>query len=182
MQPLKQTSAGPAPDGRPPGEQPTWRQAFPVDTAQEDDVCRRQFLRLLGLTSLAFAVGQLWVLVQSALRWWHGQPPRQAIARRHEVPVGAAHVFHYPGPDDPCLLLHPAADVWLAYDQKCTHLACAVVPQPHDECLRCPCHRGCFDLHTGRALAGPPRRPLPRITLEVGEDVIYAIGVERRMV
>ena len=33
--------------------------------------------------------------------------------------------------------------------------------------IRCPCHEGYFDLDTGRQIAGPPRRPLPRIMLEV---------------
>jgi Rieske Fe-S protein len=87
-----------------------------------------------------------------------------------------------PGEDDRCLLLRPEADRLLAYDQKCTHLSCAVVPDVAGGCLNCPCHRGVFDLATGRPLAGPPRRPLPRITLEVRDGVVVATGVELRAV
>jgi Rieske Fe-S protein len=44
--------------------------------------------------------------------------------------------------------------------------------------FHCPCHRGFFDMHTGQPLAGPPRRPLPRIVLKVQDGVIYAAGFE----
>jgi nitrite reductase/ring-hydroxylating ferredoxin subunit len=182
MQPLNPTPGSPAPDGRAAGEQPAWRQDFPIDTQRDDDVSRRQFTRFLVLTSLAFAVGQFWILVQNWLRRWRGQPPLASIARIDEVPIGGAHVFDYPDPGEPCILLRPAADTFLAYNQKCTHLSCAVVPQPQEGCLRCPCHHGCFDLQTGRAISGPPRRPLPRITLEVRDGVVYATGVELRTV
>jgi Rieske Fe-S protein len=37
-----------------------------------------------------------------------------------------------------------------------------------------------FDLRTGRQLAGPPPRPLPRIALEIRGDEIFATGVEVR--
>jgi Rieske Fe-S protein len=37
-----------------------------------------------------------------------------------------------------------------------------------------------FDLQTGRPIAGPPRRPLIRIRLQVRSGDIYAIGIEER--
>jgi Rieske Fe-S protein len=54
------------------------------------------------------------------------------------------------------------------------------VPRVERGELHCPCHLGTFDLATGRPIAGPPRRPLARITLEVRGGVIYATGVEER--
>ena len=69
----------------------------------------------------------------------------------------------------------------LAYDQKCTHLSCAVVPALADGKLHCPCHHGYFDLATGRPLAGPPRRPLPRVLVRVHNGIVEAYGVERSM-
>jgi Rieske Fe-S protein len=48
--------------------------------------------------------------------------------------------------------------------------------------MRCPCHEGYFDLESGRPLAGPPRRPLPRVLVEVRGQDIYATGVEIRTV
>jgi Rieske Fe-S protein len=56
------------------------------------------------------------------------------------------------------------------------------VPEPEKKRFLCPCHNGSFDLETGRPLAGPPRRPLPRIKLEIINDAIYAAGVEIRTV
>ena len=76
----------------------------------------------------------------------------------------------------------PTADALVAYSQSCTHLSCAVVPRLQENCMHCPCHEGYFDLQSGRPIAGPPRRPLPRIALEVRQRFVYATGVERRTV
>ncbi len=167
-----------APDGRPEAEQPAWRNDFPIDWPQDHYVARRDFAKYLGLTSLAFAIGQLWIGLKT---WWdrrRAQAGERQIARLEDIPVGGALVFRYPRTEEPCLLLRPAGETLLAYSQKCTHLACAVVPESESGRLHCPCHRGYFDLATGRPVAGPPRRPLPRIRLEVRDGVIYATGVE----
>ena len=37
-----------------------------------------------------------------------------------------------------------------------------------------------FDLTSGDPTAGPPRRPLPRIHLQIRDGAIYATGVEVR--
>jgi Rieske Fe-S protein len=134
------------------------------------------------LTSLAFVVGQFWIVVQNSIRRWQGQRLVQPIARLDEVPVGGARLFTYPGKHDFCVLLRPAADKLLAYNQKCTHLSCAVVPAMERGQLHCPCHHGVFDMASGRPIAGPPRRPLSAVTLEIRDDVIYATGVELRTV
>ena len=169
------------PDGRPLSEQPAWRRDFPIDWPQDQYVARRDFTKFLVLTSLAFVVGQAWIVVQNWWRRWRGEPPIRQIARLDEVPVGSARVFHYPDDDAPCLLLRPDERTLLAYDQKCTHLSCAVTPEGGTGRLRCPCHHGYFDAATGRPLAGPPRRPLPRILVRVRGGVIEAHGVERSM-
>jgi hypothetical protein len=44
----------------------------------------------------------------------------------------------------------------------------------------CYSHEGRFDLRTGEPTAGPPRRPLSRIVLEIRGRDIYAVGVEER--
>ncbi|PWT83540.1 MAG: (2Fe-2S)-binding protein, partial [Blastocatellia bacterium] len=46
--------------------------------------------------------------------------------------------------------------------------------------LQCPCHEGSFDLASGRPIAGPPRRPLPLVRLEVRNGQIYATAFEER--
>jgi Rieske Fe-S protein len=48
--------------------------------------------------------------------------------------------------------------------------------------LHCPCHEGYFDLRTGRNIAGPPPRPLPKIALEIDGDDVFAVGIEERTV
>lgn len=172
----------PAPDGRSADQQPAWRQDFPIDIPEDHFVSRRDFTRFVGLTSLAFVVGQFWILALSWLRRRQGVPAAQAIARLEDIPIGGTVSFKYPGPHDSCLLLRPTADTLVAYDQRCTHLSCAVVPAPARNCLLCPCHQGVFDLTTGRPLAGPPRRPLARILVKVEDGTVYATGVELRTI
>jgi len=170
------------PDGRPHDVQPQWRHDFPVDWPQDHYVARRDFTKLLGLTSFAFVVGQFTIALQNWLRRRRGKPPIVRIAQRSQLPIGGAVVFHYPHDAEPCLLLRTAANTLVAYSQECTHLACAVVPDKQAGRLLCPCHHGYFDTHTGRPLAGPPRRPLPRITLRMQGDDVYATGIERSTV
>ena len=56
------------PDGRVDAEQPRWRQDFPIDWPDDAYVSRRDFVKFLVLTSLAFTIGQFVVLAQSLLR------------------------------------------------------------------------------------------------------------------
>jgi nitrite reductase/ring-hydroxylating ferredoxin subunit len=166
-----------APDGRDLSEQPAWRHDFPIDWPQDHYVARRDFVKFLGLTSLAFVVGQVWIGLRSLLRR-RGSPEARAVAHSDEVPPGGSLVFRYPQEHDIRILVRRPDGTLLAYDQKCTHLSCAVIPDVSAGRLLCPCHKGVFDLATGRPLAGPPRRPLPRVRVEERDGVIYATGVE----
>ena len=159
-------------------DQPTWRRDFPVDTAQDAYVARRDFTKFLGLTSLALAVGQVWIGLQSRWRHARGKWPIVAIGELEKLSVGGALAFHYPTDTDPAILLRPETDRLLAYSSQCTHLQCPVLPEIEHRRLHCPCHAGYFDMNSGRPIAGPPRRPLPRISLEVRSGTIYATGFE----
>jgi Rieske Fe-S protein len=189
MIPLQMAERTVAPDGRPQTEQPAWRRDFPIDASQDQYVARRDFTRFLMLTSVAFGVGQLFIAVRN---WLCGAPaplPSQPIVKIEEMPVGGVRTFHYPDAGEPCLLLRPDERTFVAFRQKCTHLGCAVAPAPSPlplspqgreegaRRLRCPCHNGLFDAATGRPLAGPPRRPLPRVLLELRDGVVCAAGV-----
>jgi nitrite reductase/ring-hydroxylating ferredoxin subunit len=168
------------PDGRDLAEQPAWRQDFPIDWPQDHYVERRDFMKFLVLISGAFAVGQLWIGVQS---WWRRRRPPFAprrIAALADVPVGGMLVFGYPTETDRNVLVRVAEGLLVAYSQKCTHLSCAVVPKPEQGVLRCPCHEGLFDLRSGNPIAGPPRRPLPRVVLEIRGGDVWATAVEQR--
>lgn len=170
------------PDGQSFHEQPQWRNDFPIDRPQDEYVSRRDFTKFLVLTSFAFVVGQAWIVGQNILRRRKGLPPVKKIAALSEIPIGAAMVFQYPGEHDNCLLVRTGEQTFVAYDQKCTHLGCAVVPETEKNRLHCPCHAGYFDLQTGSVLAGPPQRPLTRVTLEIRDDVLYATGLEVRSI
>ena len=56
--------------------------------------------------------------------------------------------------------------------------SCSVYYQKEQNRLFCPCHEGVFDTRTGEPVAGPPVRPLSRITLQTNAEKLYAIGVE----
>ncbi len=169
------------PDGRPWEEQPTWRHDFPIDVAQDNYVARRDFTKFMVLTSVAFFVGQLWIGVMSVWRGRRAGIRSQRIAAIDDVAIGSAISFDFPGPTDGCVLIRTAENAFVAYGAKCTHLSCAVLPDVVAGVLRCPCHHGLFDLASGRAIAGPPRRPLPRILIEDRNGELFAIGIEERM-
>jgi Rieske Fe-S protein len=168
------------PDFRPPDAQPVWRQDFPIDWPQDLYVERRDFMKFMVLTSAAFTVGQLWI---AALNWYRrraGQQVIQRIVSIDDLAVGDVVTFAYPEEHDRCVLVRLGANEFVAFNQQCTHLSCAVIPRPDEESFFCPCHVGRFDLRTGGPLAGPPRRPLTRVVLDVRGRDIYAVGIEER--
>jgi Rieske Fe-S protein len=171
-----------APDFAPADAQPAWRQDFPIDWPQDLYVERRDFMKFMVLTSGAFAVGQMWIGFQNWYRKRAGQPAMQRIVAADDLAIGAAVEFTYPNEHEPCLLVRVTETEFVAFNQKCTHLSCAVIPRPAEGIFHCPCHEGRFDLRTGVPIAGPPRRPLTRIVLERRGRDIYAVGVEERVV
>ena len=169
-----------APNFVPADAQPAWRQDFPIDWPQDLYVERRDFMKFLVLTSAAFALGQLWIGVENWYRRRSGQPPVQRIAAVDDLAVGGAVVFRYPDEHEPCLLVRLTPSEFVAFGQKCTHLSCAVIPRPAENSFYCPCHEGRFDLRTGQPTAGPPRRPLRRVVLDIRGRHIYAVAIEER--
>jgi nitrite reductase/ring-hydroxylating ferredoxin subunit len=168
------------PDGSALEQQPAWRQDFPIDWPQDQYVERRDFLQFLILISGAFVVGQVWIGVHG---WWRRRRsalPARRIAALADVPVGGTLAFAYPTDADPNVLVRLDERTVVAYGQKCTHLSCAVVPKPAEGVFHCPCHEGLFDIRSGAPIAGPPRRPLPRVVLELRGDEVWATAVEQR--
>jgi Rieske Fe-S protein len=157
----------------------SWREDFPVNWEEDHDVTRREFISFLTLISSALCLGTGLVGVWE---WWRQryavQPGPVPIAQVTEVPVGGAKLFYYPTAHDPCLLIRLTADRFVAYRQQCTHLSCPVVYREVNQQLHCPCHEGLFAVEDGRVLAGPPKRPLPRIALALRGEEIWATGVE----
>jgi nitrite reductase/ring-hydroxylating ferredoxin subunit len=176
--PASQSPRASAPDRAPADRQPRWRRDFPIDWAEDDYVSRRDLIKYVVLTSSAFVVGQAWIAYKSLFGRRNAPPVATAIASLGELPVGGAKTFFYPAGSTPRLLVRTGPRTFVAYDQQCTHLQCPVVPALERGKLHCPCHNGWFDLQTGAPLAGPPRRRLPRVTVEVRGETVYATAVE----
>jgi nitrite reductase/ring-hydroxylating ferredoxin subunit len=171
-----------APDWRPMEQQPAWRNDFPIDWPQDHYVERREFMKFMVLTSLALTVGQFWIAVENWVRRRRGAPAIRRVAALTDMPVGGVLTFTYPNEQDDCVVARTGEREFVAYSQKCTHLSCAVRPLVDKGVIQCPCHEGYFDLRSGRPIAGPPRRPLPLVHLQVRGDEIYATGIEERTV
>ena len=158
---------------------PLWRDEFSIHTDDERYVSRRQFTKFLVLTSLGMFAGNLWILVRSAFSKTPAYSGK-SICRANDIPVGGVRLFRYPSEKDPCILIRPDKDTYVAYSQKCTHLSCAVFYSPEKDRLECPCHEGYFSVRSGNVLQGPPPRPLPRVILERHGDEIVAVGIATR--
>lgn len=164
-----------SPDGKTESEQPVWRKDFPIDWPSDSYVARREFTKFLILISMAFSTGQFWILFKSFLQ--QQEAPFYRIASVDEVVMGKPLLFSYPTPQDKCLLIKLDSDRYVAFSQACTHLSCPVIPEPEKGRFLCPCHQGVFDIATGSPIAGPPRRPLTQINLEIRDGVIYATSL-----
>ena len=159
------------------GSDPLWQQDFPINRGEELNNSRRQFLKFLGLTSLAFFTGTLGVALKSLFEQARTQELQVVrIASVADVPEGSSVNFHYPDESYPAILIHLPDGRFVAYEQRCTHLLCPVLYQNNQKRIFCPCHEGEFDPASGERIAGPPPRPLNKIKVEVRGDAIYAVG------
>jgi nitrite reductase/ring-hydroxylating ferredoxin subunit len=163
----------------PPHPSPRWREDFPINWEDDHYVTRREFTFFLTIISGAWFFGTALVGLRTLWqRWWAVPPSPLRVAAIADLPVGEAKGFHYPTSEDPCVLVRLAADRFVAYSQKCTHLSCPVIYKAADRHLHCPCHEGFFSVEDGRALAGPPKRALPQIALTLRGAEVWATGVE----
>ncbi|MCE3236361.1 MAG: aioB [Vampirovibrio sp.] len=159
-------------------EKTKWREDFPVDVPLDSYISRREFVKFLVMISGAFTLGQFWIAFMTYTRKHAGPALTQKIAGINDIPVGGYLAFHYPDHRTTCLLIRLEENQFVAYDNRCTHLMCPVIPQVEKKELFCPCHKGHFNLADGRPIAGPPRRPLAKVRLQIKGGDIYATGLE----
>jgi Rieske Fe-S protein len=160
-----------------PRRERLWQDEFSVQAADERYVNRRQFSKFLVLTSLGMFVGNLWILAKTWL-YKESAYPEQLVAKADDIAIGGVKLFRYPTPQDPCILVRPDENTFVAYSQKCTHLSCAVYYSREHNRIECPCHEGYFSVRTGNVLGGPPPRPLPRVVLKQRGNELLAVGIE----
>lgn len=155
---------------------PDWQRDFPFEQDKARLVTRREFSRMLCLISASMVAGSAYVVARSF--WPAGNEPagRFLVCQRNELPPGGTKPFRLPGGHTPYILIHLESGVFKAYEQKCTHLSCAVFYKAGTGKIECPCHNGWFDANTGDVLQGPPPRPLPALQVVEEGDNIFVLG------
>ena len=160
-----------------------WKQDFPVPSAEDSYVTRREFTKFLGLTSVAFLIGTCAAAGRKlAKQLFRRENSSVAVADIHELPVGGHKLFRYPTENDPCILLRLTEDKFVAFDQRCTHLSCPVLFDAGTKQLVCPCHEGFFSAEDGRPLAGPPKRALAQLAVTTVNARVLVTEREERSV
>jgi Rieske Fe-S protein len=157
-----------------------WEEEFPIDHANAELVNRREFARLLVFLSGGMTVGTAWVAAKDLLSSPRKLTADHRICGVDEVPVAGMLAFTLPGSDIPYIMIHLTDHEWRAFEQKCTHLSCAVYFNAASGKIECPCHSGFFDARTGNVLQGPPPRRLPSLAIEVRSDGVYAVAQSPR--
>ncbi len=164
------------PDGLP--ARPAWEVDFPLERVEAQHVTRREFAKFLVLASGGLAVGSGWVAAKDALFPPATIPGPVRLASLSEIPVGGMTQFTIPGLDQPGILIRLEEGLFRAFEQKCTHLSCAVFFDPGSRKIECPCHNGAFDPISGAVLQGPPPRPLRSFPVEVRGDEVWLVPPE----
>lgn len=162
---------------RPP--KPAWETDFPVDRVEATHVSRREFVKYLCVVSGGLAAGTGFLAVKDKLiprREFHGE---LKVCDFAELPVGGTRGFTLPDDSTPYILIRMEDDTLRAYEQKCTHLSCAVYYKPGTGKIECPCHNGWFDARTGAVLQGPPPRGLPALTVLLRDGQVFVTGNAR---
>jgi Rieske Fe-S protein len=67
-------------------------------------------------------------------------------------------------------------EAFTAVSRVCTHAGCQTELPPTDGSHYCDCHGSKFDA-LGLVTAGPARKPLPGVKLELREKAIWAVGL-----
>jgi Rieske Fe-S protein len=78
-------------------------------------------------------------------------------------------------------------EAFTAFSGTCTHLGCSFGYDKDRNIFACPCHRGMFDVKTGKVLGGPPPRPLDTLPVKVENGEVHVMfetfrtGIEEKV-
>jgi cytochrome b6-f complex iron-sulfur subunit len=154
---------------------PAWEVDFPIERLEAEHVTRREFAKFLVLVSGGMCVGTAWVAVKDKLFPARQASERQRVCKIEDLPVGGMLAFELLTTGTPYILIRLAESDWRIFEQKCTHLSCAVFYDSKLGKIACPCHHAFFDATTGAVLQGPPPRPLPRLDVAVVAGEVFAV-------
>lgn len=148
-----------------------------VDLSRECHLTRRGFCNGLVLASAALVVAENASASKAPGRGSAALPdPPIRIEGAEALMPGSSLLFSYPGVNDPAILVRARDGNFHAYCQKCSHLGCSVYFERNLDRLECPCHKGAYDVRSGFVLAGPPKRPLDEIILQLRGGQVWAVG------
>jgi Rieske Fe-S protein len=85
-----------------------------------------------------------------------------------DVPVGSGRIVANP----PVVVVRTSPTKVVGFSAICTHQGCTVASISNST-IDCPCHGSRFALTTGKVVAGPAPRPLPRVSLTVRNGQVY---------
>ncbi|MEZ5042125.1 MAG: Rieske (2Fe-2S) protein [Saprospiraceae bacterium] len=159
-------------------ESKIWKKDFPVRRVESISVSRRDFARFLSIISGGMAAGTGLVAAHELLKPEH-TVSEQFVCPKSEIPVGGTKSFVLQGSTVPYILIHTEEGAFYCYEQKCTHLACAVYYKPGTGKIECPCHNGWFDARTGEAIQGPPPRALPSLEVLERDGELYVKSFDK---
>lgn len=150
-----------------------WKQGFPIQKEQSQLISRRDFAKFLVFISGGLMVGSGIVAAEAILSPDKMSDEEYFVCKKSEIPIGGTRSFVIKGDSTPYLMIHLEDGTTHAYEQKCTHLSCAVFYAKGTGKIECPCHHGFFDAATGDVLAGPPPRALPKLVVLTKGDDLY---------
>ena len=79
-------------------------------------------------------------------------------------------------------------ETFTAYSGTCTHLGCSFGYDKEKDLFVCPCHRGIFEVKTGKVLSGPPPRPLDALPVKIENGEVHVLyesfrtGIEAKVI
>ena len=162
-----------------PEEIPNWKVDFPIQSKLATHVSRREFAKFLGLLSGALALSNGAIVIKSLAFPHRSLEGEHFVCKATDVPVGEMLQFEIEGSKIiPYILIHLEEKEWRAFEQKCTHLSCAVRYRADLNQIECPCHHGFFNAETGDVIQGPPPRALPQLEVVSREGKIYVKAKE----
>lgn len=150
-----------------------WKEDFPIGRQDANQVSRRDFAKMLAFVSGSMMIGNGIIAANTLLSEKKESEAKEYICNKADIPVGGTKSFTLKDDKVPYILVHTEEGAFYSYEQKCTHLSCAVYYKPGSGKIECPCHQGYFDVKTGHVLQGPPPRPLKKLDVLLEGEKIF---------